>query len=64
MKITIRSYYKHFNLKDINYDKKFWTTVKPLFSNKAKSAEIVFIDESGDIIKIEVDAANDFIIFL
>ena len=37
-----RTYYENLNLKDINDNKKFWATVKPLFSNKIKSAENIF----------------------
>ena len=37
-----RNYYENLDLKDINDNKKFWTTVKPLFSNKIKSAENIF----------------------
>ena len=31
-----RNYYENLDLKDINDNKKFWATVKPLFSNKIK----------------------------
>ena len=41
-----RSYCENLDLKDINDNKKFWATVKPLFSNKIKSAENNFLDES------------------
>ena len=34
-----RNYQENLDLKDINDNKKFWATVKPLFSNKIKSAE-------------------------
>ena len=33
---TKRNYYENLDLKDINDNKKFWATVKPLFSNKIK----------------------------
>ena len=33
------NYYENLDIKDINDNKKFWATVKPLFSNKIKSAE-------------------------
>ena len=36
------NYYENVDLKDINDNKKFWATVKPLFSNKIKSAENIF----------------------
>ena len=31
--------------------KRFWATVKPLFFNKTKPAEKIFLDESGEIIR-------------
>ena len=34
-----RSYYENLDLKDITDSKKFWATVKPLFSNKIKSTK-------------------------
>ena len=39
------------------------STVKPLFSNKIKSAENIFLDESGEIIRNQVEAANVFNIY-
>ena len=50
-----RNYYKNLDLKDLDYNKNFWTTVKPLYSNKMKSA-----DESREIIRNEVKVANVF----
>ena len=55
-----RNYYENSDLKDINEYKKFWATVKPPFSNKIKSAENIFLDESGEIIRNEVKVANVF----
>lgn len=37
-----RKYYENLDLKDFNDNKKFWAKVKPLFSNKKKSAENIF----------------------
>ena len=53
-----RNYYENLDLKDINDNKKFWATVKPLFSNKIKSAENVYLDGSGEIIRNEKEVAN------
>ena len=41
------NYYENLDLNDINDSKRFWATVKPLFSNKIKSADSIFLDESG-----------------
>ena len=54
------NYYENLDFKDTNDNKKFWATVKPLFSNKIKSAENIFLDESGKIIRNEVKVANVF----
>ena len=37
-----RNYCENLHLKDISDNKMFWATVKPLFSNKIKSAENLF----------------------
>ena len=42
VKKTKRNYYENLDLKNINDNKKIRTTVKPLFSNKIKSAENIF----------------------
>ena len=55
-----RKYYENLDLKDINDNKKFWATVKPLFSNKIKLAENIFLDEPVEIIINEVKVANVF----
>ena len=55
-----RNYYENLDLNDIKDNKKFWATVKPLFSNKIKSAENIFLDESGEIVRNEVKVANVF----
>ena len=52
-----RHYYENLDLNDINDNKTFWATVKPLFSNKIKSADNIFLDESGEIIRNEVKVA-------
>ena len=46
-----RNYYKNLDLKDINDNKNFWATVKPLFSNKIKPVETTLLDESWEIIR-------------
>ena len=41
-------------------NKRFSATVKPLFSNKTKSAENIVISENGVLIKDEEEVANIF----
>ena len=48
LKKAKQNYYENLDLKDINNNKKFWATVKPLFSNKSKSAENIYLDESEE----------------
>ena len=40
-----RNYYESLDLNNICDNKKFWATVKPLFSNKIKSAENIVLME-------------------
>ena len=53
-----RNHYENSDLKDINDNKKFWAIVKPLFSNKIKSAENIFLDEPGNITRNKIKVAN------
>ena len=53
-----RNYYDNLDLKDINDNKKVWATVTPLFSNKIKSAESIYLNESGEIFRNKKEVAN------
>ena len=55
-----RNYYKILYLDDINDDKTFWTTVRPLFCNKIKSVENITLDENGKLVRDEKELANIF----
>ena len=55
-----RSYYKNLDLKDITDSKKFWATVKPLFSNKIKSTEYITLEENGKNISNGKELAGIF----
>ena len=48
---TKRNHYEDLDLKDINDNKKFWTTVKPLFCNKIKSVENITLDENCKLVR-------------
>ena len=52
--------YLSLDLDNIWDNKKFWTTVKPLFSNKIKSVENIVLSENGVLIKDEEKVANIF----
>ena len=55
-----RNYYESLDLSNICDNKKFWTTVKPLFSNKIKSVENIVLSENGVLIKDEEKVAHIF----
>ena len=55
-----RSYYENLDLKDITDSKKFWATVKSLFSNKIKSTEYITLEENGKIISNDKELARIF----
>ena len=55
-----RSYYENLNLKGITNSKKFWATVKPLFSNNIKSTEYITLEENGKIISNDKELAKIF----
>ena len=48
------------DLKDINDSKKFWATVKLLFSNKIKSTEYITVEENGRLINNDKELAEIF----
>ena len=50
---AIRNHYENLVLNDINDNKKLWTTVKPLFCSKVKSAENITQDENGELVKMK-----------
>ena len=59
-----RNYYESLNLNNIFNNKKFWATVKLLFSNKIKSAENKVLSENKKLINDEEEVANIFNDFL
>ena len=63
VRIVKRNYYESLDLNNICDNKKFWATVKPLFSNKIKLAENIVLSENGKLIKDEevTNIFNDFV---
>ena len=55
-----RNHYENLDLKDVDVNKKFWTTVKPLFCSKIKSVESITLDENGKLVRDEKEVANIF----
>ena len=56
-------YYENFDTKSVTDDKKFWGTVKPLFSNKVRSNTYITLNEDEKLIKNEYQIANIFSTF-
>ena len=55
---TKKEYFENINIKDINDNKKFWKTVKPLFSNKGLNTNKLMIIEKNNLISEESILAN------
>ena len=56
-----RKYYSQLNLNDITDNKKFWKTVKPLFSNKGGCGDSIVLVSGDKIISDDIATAfNDF----
>ena len=48
-------YYKNLDLKDISDNRKFWKTVKPLFSDKVQTNSSITLNEDGKILTNELE---------
>ena len=59
-----RNHYENLDLKDVDDNKKFWTTVKPLFCSKIKSVESITLDENGKLVRDEKEVANIMMLFV
>ena len=55
-----RNYYENLDLNDVNDDKKFWTTVKPLFCYKIKLVKNITLDENDKLVRDEEEVASIF----
>ena len=53
-------YYENLSAKNITDNKKFWGTVKPLFSNNVISDTSITLNEEEKLIKNEYEIANIF----
>ena len=52
--------YSNLHVKDITDNKKFWKTMKPLFSSKTKSAVSTTLTDNGKIVENQNEVANSF----
>ena len=55
-----RQYYKNLDLNDLNDNRKFWKTIKPLFSGKIQSSANVTLRENDEIISNDLAVAEIF----
>ena len=55
-----RDYYANIDLKSLNDNRKFWKTVKPLFSGKIKTSSSVTLLENGELISDDKAVAEIF----
>ena len=55
-----QSYYGNLDMKDITDNKNIGATVKPLFSNKIKSAEYITFEENGKFVNNDKEVGSIF----
>ena len=55
-----RSYFENLDIKNLSDNRKFWGTVKPLFSNKVRSNDNITLNKNDLLIRNEYKIANIF----
>ena len=55
-----RSYFENLDIKNLSDKRKFWDSVKPLFSNKVRSNDYITLKENDLLIRNEYRIANIF----
>ena len=60
MKKTKKDHFANVNTKSLTDNKKFWQTVKPLFSNKVKAKTVIKLVENDVMIEDESEIAKIF----
>ena len=55
-----KQYFSNLEPKLITDNKKFWKSVKPLFSDKITVKEIINLTENGEILSSDTDIADKF----
>ena len=55
-----RSYFENLDIKNLSGNRKFWGTVKPLFSNKVRSNDYITLNENNLLIRNEYKIAKYF----
>ena len=57
---TEKNYFANLNVNSITDNRKFWQTVKPLFSNKLPHKETINLSENGQILNNNKEIAITF----
>ena len=52
------AHYSNLNIKDVTDNKKFWKTVKPLFSEKVNTKENITLVDNNNIISSDIEVAE------
>ena len=55
-----KQYFSNLEPKLLTDNKKFWKSVKPLFSDKITVKEIINLTENGEILSSDTDIADTF----
>ena len=55
-----KKYYANININNIKDNKKFWQTVKPLFSNKEQNSKKITLVNNGDIVSEDMEVSEAF----
>ena len=53
-----QKYYENLDLRKINDNKKFWSTVKPLMSNKGPNSQKISLKEGDKLVTDDIEIAN------
>ena len=54
-----KNYYGNIDITKITDNKKFWKTIKPLFSNKTNNSDKITLIKNNDIISENTDVAEN-----
>ena len=53
-----KTYYESLDIKDLNNNRKFWNTVKPLFSTKSKGHNNITLIDNNNIVTSDNEVAE------
>ena len=53
-----KKYYENLDERNLMDNKLFWKTIKPLFSDKIVTTDIIHLTENGEVAKTELETAE------